>query len=146
MFKIFSKYFIQNHQSIICDLFYAINYNITQCCCCNNKSYTYKYYSLLKFPMEEVKYFKFSENNKIQKIKNYKNYSNNFKNKSLSNNTNNNCINNENQNEIDIIEFFEYYKKVNILSGNKSIYCNNCDKICSYSTCTLLATGPKLLY
>ena len=144
MLKIFNKYFIQTHQSIISELFYAINYNVTQCCSCNNNSYTYKYYFLLKFPIEEVKNFKFSKNNRIQKQNNYINYSNNFNNNSISN-TSNNIMNIENQNEINIIDCFEFDKKVNILSGDKAIYCNNCNKICSYSICNLLATGPKIL-
>ena len=54
-------------------------------------------------------------------------------------------MNIENQNEINIIDCFEFDKKVNILSGDKAIYCNNCNKICSYSICNLLATGPKIL-
>ena len=58
----FSKIFINTHNSIISDLFYALNYNKTQCCSCGETSYNYQIYFFLIFPLEEVRKFKHGYN------------------------------------------------------------------------------------
>jgi len=58
MFEEFAKNFALENQSIISDLFYGINCNITQCCNCNSNIYNYQIYFFLVFPLEEVRKFK----------------------------------------------------------------------------------------
>jgi len=58
MFNNFTKNFTSKNQSIISDLFYGINCNITQCTNCNSNIYNYQIYFFLVFPLEEVRKFK----------------------------------------------------------------------------------------
>ena len=58
MLQKFTQNFISDNQSIISDLFYGMNCNITQCCFCNTNIYNYQIYFFLVFPLEEVRKFK----------------------------------------------------------------------------------------
>ena len=124
----FSKIFINTHNSIISDFFYALNYNMTQCCSCGETSYNYQIYFFLIFPLEEVRKFKLGGNNGIN-----------------NNNFNNNFILNNNNNEVDIMDCFKFDQKDNIMSGTNDMYCNYCKNTCASSMCTKLATGPEIL-
>ena len=118
VFNNFMKEFTSNNQSIISDLFYAANCSITECLNCHNKLYNYEIYFTITFPLEEVRKFKIQFNN------------NQF-----------NMINNE----VNIYECFEYDRKINIMSGSNSMYCNNCKLNCNGSIFTYLVTGPEIL-
>jgi ubiquitin C-terminal hydrolase len=50
-----------NNKSIISDLFYRINCNITQCGGCGIQTFNYQTYFFIVFPLEEVR--KFKQNN-----------------------------------------------------------------------------------
>ena len=67
MFNNFAQNFELENQSIISDLFYGINCNITQCSNCNTNIYNYQVYFFLVFPLEEVRKFKndFFSNNQV---------------------------------------------------------------------------------
>ena len=54
VFQIFKKEFAKKYNSIISELFYAINYNKIQCCKCKNSIYAFQRYFLINFPLEEV--------------------------------------------------------------------------------------------
>jgi len=58
MFNNFAQHFTSENQSIVSDLFYGINCNITLCCNCNTNIYNYQIYFFLVFPLEEVRKFK----------------------------------------------------------------------------------------
>ena len=116
MFKIFKNNFIYENQSIISDLFYAINCNVTQCGGCREKTYNYQTYFFMVFPLEEVRKFKF-----------------------------NNFIYNLNNNVVDIFDCFNYDRKINEMSGENSMYCNFCRRTCTSSMSTHLITGPEIL-
>ena len=73
MLQNFIKEFTSNNRSIISDLFYAMNCNITRCAYCNVKIYNYQTYFFLVFPLEEVRKFK------------YNNYQYNFNNNYIAN-------------------------------------------------------------
>ena len=120
MFKIFAQDFMNSNQSIISDLFYGVNYNITQCGFCNTQSFNYQTYFFLIFPLEEVRIFK-SQNN--------------F-------NYNYNCFAN---NEVNIYDCFFYDQKINYMTGSNIMYCNFCRQTCNTSMRTILSTGPEIL-
>ena len=61
MFNNFAQNFVLENQSIISDLFYAINCNIIQCSECKTKIYNYQTYFFIEFPLEEI--FKFTTKN-----------------------------------------------------------------------------------
>jgi len=127
MFTKFLQNFAQNYRSVISDLFYALNCNITQCGNCQKISYNYQIYFFLNFPLEEVRKYKLQNNNQIM--------NNNF------NNFNNNIVNNI----VDIYDCFLYDQKINFMGGENAMYCNYCRQTCGSSMCTLLTSGPKIL-
>jgi len=112
VFNNFAKNFISENQSIISDLFYGINCNITQCSNCNSNIYNYQIYFILVFPLEEVRKFKTS-----------------------------NFI----SNSVNIYDCFDYDRKVNLLYGENSMYCNYCKQNSDCKMHTCLTTGPEIL-
>ena len=50
-----------------------------------------------------------------------------------------------NNNQVNIYDCFDYDKKVSIMTGNNSIYCNYCKINCNGSMFTYLVTGPEIL-
>ena len=122
MLNNFIQNFQKTNQSIISDLFYAMNCNMIQCSSCGSQSYNYQTYFFLVFPLEEVRKNKFSNFNQF----------NNF----------NNMFNN---NEVNIYDCFEYDKKISFMTGQNAMHCNYCQKTCNSSMCTVLTTGPIIL-
>jgi len=122
MFKIFAQDFMISNKSVISDLFYGVNYNITQCGYCNTQSFNYQTYFFLVFPLEEVRIFK-SQNN-------------------INYNFNNNYFNN---NEVNIYDCFFYDQRINYMTGSNIMYCNFCRQTCNSSMRTFLSTGPEIL-
>ena len=118
MLNNFIKDFKLNNRSIISDLFYAMNCNTTKCANCNVQIYNYQTYFFLVFPLEEVRKFK------------YNNYQYNF---------------NNNLNVVDIYDCFEYDRKINLMSGENTMYCNYCKRNANCYMCTNLVTGPEIL-
>ena len=122
MLNNFIQNFQKTNQSIISDLFYAMNCNMIQCSSCGSQSYNYQTYFFLVFPLEEVRKNKFSNFNQF----------NNF----------NNMFNN---NEVNIYDCFEYDKKISFMTGQNAMHCNYCQKTCNSSMRTVLTTGPIIL-
>ena len=117
MFNTFTESFKKSYQSKISDLFYALNYNMTQCSNCNTISYNYQIYFFLIFPLEEVRKFKLANSS--------------------------NGLNNINI--VDIYDCFFYEQRVNYMMGENAMYCNYCKQTCGSGMRTLLATGPEIL-
>ena len=115
MFNNFAQIFISQNKSIISDLFYAMNCNITQCGGCGIQTFNYQTYFFIVFPLEEVRKFKYNQ------------------------------FNNFNNNIVTIYDCFDYDRKINVMSGSNSMYCNYCKRNCNSSMCTLLTTGPEIL-
>ena len=124
MLNNFIQDFISKNQSIMSDLFYAMNCNITECCRCHNKIYNYQTYFFIIFPLEEVRKFK---NSNIL----------NFFNIIFNNNYNDSLVS--------IYDCFDYDNKINVMSGENSMYCNFCKINCACHMRTCLATGPEIL-
>ena len=110
----FVQDFCKNNKSIISNLFYANNCNITQCMKCNIRIYNYQIYFFITFPLEEVRKYKSQ-------------------------------INQFNFNEVNIFDCFDYDRKINVMSGDNSMYCNKCKMTCDCQMCTNLVTGPEIL-
>jgi len=160
VFKFFNNSFIKKNNSIISELFYAINYNITQCCNCNKCIYNFQTYFFINFPLEEVRKYKIDSINQQQK--NF--YMNNIQNQFnylmmnpqiLINNYNmfqqnqfmiNQQIQmNNNIKEVNIFDCFDYDEKVNYMSGENQMYCNYCGLNSDSYMKTNLYTGPEVL-
>lgn len=119
MFQNFARNFTKTHQSIISDIFYAMNCNITQCLNCRVMSYNYQIYFFLIFPLEEVRKFVLMNNG---------GFNNNF-----------------NTNKVNIYDCFNFDRKINSMSGDNAMYCNYCKQTCASQMCTNLTTGPEVL-
>ena len=165
MFKNFADNFQQNYRSLISDLFYALNYNVTQCSNCKAMSYNYQIYFFLIFPLEEVRKFKlntpamtgFNNYNPYNNINpmntfNIMNSFNTFNNFNTMNNFNtfnlmntNNNFNMNSSNVVDIYDCFEFEKRQTIMSGENAMYCNYCRQTCGTVMSTNLSTGPDVL-
>ena len=134
MLNKFYDNFQKNNKSIISDLFYALNCNITQCSNCGTMSYNYQIYFFLIFPLEEVRKFKLMNGNGNG------NFNNNF-NSLMTNNFSNNA----NNNMVDIYDCFDYDRRINFMMGDNSMYCNYCKQTCGSQMCTNLTSGPEVL-
>ena len=132
IFQNFTQDFTKRNISIISDLFYAINCNITKCGLCNTEIYNFQIYFFLIFPLEEVRKFKNECNN----------YNYNQFNQFNPFNFQNNFINN---NEVNMTDCFNYNQKVNFMTGENSMYCNRCRTNCDCRMWTYLVTGPEIL-
>ena len=137
MFNKFYDNFQKNNKSIISDLFYALNCNITKCNNCGTMSYNYQIYFFLIFPLEEVRKFKLNNNNNFNSNFNNFNNFNNFMTNNISNNANNNIV--------DIYDCFNYDRRINFMTGDNSMYCNYCKQTCGSYMCTNLTSGPEVL-
>jgi ubiquitin C-terminal hydrolase len=203
VFNYFKEDFKKNNQSIISDLFYGTNKNITQCSICNYTVYNYQIFFFLNFPLEEVRKFKVQQNNNFINTFMYNNYNNNYNNNNynmcfnnnfinnnamnnnfinnnyMNNNCNNNnvmnnnciinnkftnyncinnnftnycinnCINNNStnnsSNEVNILDCFNYDKKINFMTGENKMFCNFCKINQDCTMKTELVLGPEVL-
>ena len=66
----FMQDFMNTNQSIISDIFYGVNYSITQCQNCLSKSYNYQTFFFLVFPLEEIRKFKLQYNPNVNDLVN----------------------------------------------------------------------------
>ncbi len=123
MFNTFAQNYMSENKSIISDLFYGINCNITQCGGCQVTTFNYQTYFFLVFPLEEVRKFKMNNNQFMF------NYNYNF--------NNNNLVN--------IFDCFNYDRNTNSMAGANAIYCNYCKRTCDSFMRTELTTGPEIL-
>ena len=95
MLQNFASNFTKTHQSIISDIFYAMNCNVTQCLNCGVTSYNYQIYFFLIFPLEEVRKFVLMNNS---------GFNNNF-----------------NTNMVNIYDCFNFDRKINSMSGDNAM-------------------------
>ena len=151
----FFKEVYKKNNSIISELFYAINCNATRCPKCNYQIYNCQIYFFIIFPLEEVRKFKnyvINQQNMINMINNMNNQVNNMNmfnqyNIYMMNGqyqfNNNNNINNIN--EVNIYDCFEYDRKINYMTGDNCMYCNICKSQQDCYMSTNLVTGPEIL-
>ena len=126
IFNSFINDFRKKNNSIISDLFYAVNCNITECSNCHIILYNYQTYFFIVFPLEQVLKFKNQSNKYIM----YDQYNNNI---------------NVNHNEINIYDCFDFDKSINIMNEDNNIYCHYCKNNCNCMMSTNLVTGPEIL-
>jgi len=136
MFKEFMTDFKQRYNSLASDLFYGANYNRTQCTQCGIQLYNYQVYFFLIFPLEEVRKFVYQNNNNNNQFNQF-----NFDSNQI------NQINNiqANNNVVDIYQCFEFDKRICLMSGDNSMYCNKCQISTPCNICTNLVYGPNIL-
>ena len=127
VFQIFANNYAKNYNSIISNLFFGINETKYQCQLCNTIKYNYELYFLLEFPLQQVNIFFGREQN----------------NSLIYNQFNQNI--NINNPDINLIECFEYYGKIDLMTGENAMYCNFCQINCNSFYSTSLYTLPNYL-
>jgi ubiquitin C-terminal hydrolase len=116
VFQIFINNYTKNYNSIISDLFYGVNEIKTECLGCNKIKYNYELFYFLEFHLEQVNIIK--QNNKNKNIKDH---------------------------DIDIYDFFEYYRRNELMKGENNMYCNICKISCDAYYSTELYSMPNYL-
>ena len=117
----FLQEFQNNYKSIISDLFYGVLETKSQCCGCKNIKYNFQIFSFLEFPLEQVNIYC------------YQNGKRNF-------------INSNGKNaDVDLYECFDYYQKIDVMTGDNQMYCNICNNTFDSLYSTSLFSGPKYL-
>ena len=139
MNKFYTNY-KNNFNSIMSKLFYAIQMTETTCLRCNNTQYNFQTYFLLNFSLFDTKKYAI---NKRQMQQQYLMSMNN------NNNLNMNDINmkilNLSNNIVDIFDCFDYFQKIETLSNDNGIFCNNCNQYSEANYSTKLYNSPKIL-
>ena len=121
MLKLFIEEFNQKFNSPISNLFYGILETKSQCQGCKIIKYNFQVYSFLEFPLQQVNQYYF--NNGTRPL-----FTNDGKNP-----------------DVDLYECFEYYRKVDLMTGDNQMYCNICNKLCDSYYSTILYSGPLYL-
>ena len=126
IFQAFANDFTRRNLSIVSDLFYSANYDITKCSKCNTLIYNYHIYFFLSFSLEEVYKYKNQCYNDINQFNSQKKF--------INNNT-----------MINIYHCFDFYSKINYMTGENSMYCDICKTTCDCTISSYLVTGPEIL-
>ena len=121
MLSLFLKDFKNKYNSIISNLFYGVMETKSQCHGCQNIKYNFQIYSFLEFPLEQVNNYCFIMGKRNKNINNNKNP------------------------DIDLYECFEYYQKIDTMTGDNQMYCNICQKNCDAFYGTSLYSAPNFL-
>ena len=121
MLSCFLEEFKNNYNSPISNIFYGILETKSQCIGCQTIKYNFQIYSFLEFPLQQVNQYCF-------------------------NNGKRSLINNDGTNpDVDLYECFDYYGKVDLMSGENQMHCNICNKLFDAYYSTIIYSGPNNL-
>ena len=121
MLNLFLQDFKEKFNSPISNLFYGVMETKSQCHGCQIIKYNFQVYSFIEFPLQEVN--KYCYNNQKRPL-----------------------FNNDGSNpDVDLYECFEYYGKVDLMSGENQMYCNICKKLCNAFYSTVIYSTPNCL-
>ena len=144
VFYHFYSNFQMNYNSIISKLFYGFQMTQTTCLNCNNSQYNFQTYFYLIFSLQDIQKYSI---NKYQFQQQYiLNMSNSF---NINNNMNINQLNskilNLAKNNVNIFDCFDFNQKIETLTNDNSIYCNNCCQLSQANYSTKLYNTPEIL-
>ena len=102
--KAFITDYFKSNQSIITDCFYGILETKSKCGGCQCIKFNFQIYSFLEFPLEQVNIYMYQMGKRF------------------------NMMNQGQKNpDIDLLECFDYYQKIDIMNGQNQMYCNFCN-------------------
>ena len=102
--KAFITDYFNSNQSIITDCFYGILETKSKCGGCQCFKFNFQIYSFLEFPLEQVNIYMYQMGKRF------------------------NMMNQGQKNpDIDLLECFDYYQKIDIMNGQNQMYCNFCN-------------------
>ena len=135
--------FAQENRSLISDLFYGTNSNVTKCLNCRKDKYNYQIYFFIIFPLEEIRKSKIQQeiNLFIMNNQNMMNIN------PLLYQQNLNIIkqNAPKIDSVDLYDCFTYNQKIDNFTNENSMYCNICQGQFPSTYQTILYTGPEIL-
>ena len=117
----FIEEFKENFNSPISNLFYGILETKSKCQGCNIIKFNFQIYSFLEFPLQQVNQFFFNKGKRPLFTSDGKNP------------------------DIDIYECLEYNEKIEVMTGDNQMFCNNCNKLCNALYSSLLYSSPYYL-
>ena len=124
MLESFLQDFKINFNSPISSYFYGILETKSQCQGCNIIKFNFQIYSFVEFPLQQVNQYFFNQGKNLI----FSSVSSNGKNP-----------------DVNLYECFEYNRKIDTMTGDNQMYCNNCNKLCNAFYSTLLYSGPRYL-
>ena len=122
MLDIFKKDLEVNYNSVISKYFHGIIETKCQCLNCKKMKYNFQVISFIEFPLEDINCYCFNKG--LRK----------------------NIDPKENKNpDVDLYECFDYYNKMELMSGDNQIYCNICNCLSNGLYGTQLYSVPEYL-
>ena len=121
MLKIFLEEYKAKFNSPISNLFYGILETKSQCQGCNVIKFNFQVFSFIEFPLQQVNQYFFNKGKRALLTAEGKNP------------------------DVDLYECFEYNGKIDLMTGENQMYCNQCNKLCNAYYSTILYSGPNYL-
>jgi len=121
MLKLFFSDFQNKFNSIISNLFYGILETKYHCNVCQDIKFNFQIFSFIEFHLQQVNLY-FSNLGKRPLL-----------------------INGNKNPDIDLYECFDYFSKVDLMTGQNRMFCNRCNKECDALYSTKLYSGPIYL-
>ena len=121
MLKVFLNEFKNKFNSPISNLFYGILETKSQCQGCNVIKFNFQIFSFIEFPLQQVNQYFFNKGKRP-------------------------LLTDEGKNpDVDLYECFEYNEKVDLMTGDNQMFCNQCNKLNNAYYSSILYSGPKYL-
>ena len=96
--------YFNNNKSIITDCFYGLLETKSKCGGCNCIKYNFQIYSFLEFPLKDINNYMYQNGRRYA------------------------LVNQDGTNpDIDLYECFDYYQKIELMTGPNQMYCNICN-------------------
>ena len=151
MLNYFRENYFRDNKSIISDLFYGINGTMYQCSRCQTKKFNYQITFFYIFPLEEVRKFKIQNLQQIHMNK----ISQQFQ-MQMQMGQNMGYMNLmllcqpyfssiQNINSVNLNDCFDYNQKIELMSGQNSMYCNICKNQESAYYQTYIVNSPEII-
>jgi ubiquitin C-terminal hydrolase len=137
--NIFFEEFKRDNNSIISDLFFGINENISECLVCKKRNKAQGLKSKYKYNFQYINYILFP----LEKIRNYRN--NKFMQMNANIMTPNMMTDILSNNRVFIMDCFEYYQNPIVMKEDNQIYCHMCKKKCDANYRTKIYYPPNIL-
>jgi len=120
--NLFYQDYQRNYRSIISNLFYGVIEIKNQCTGCNYTKFNFQIFNFLEFPLEQVNIFCFQNGKRMA------------------------LVNSDGTNpDINLYECFDYYQKVELMSGDNQMYCNVCNASLNAYYTSIIYSAPKYL-
>ena len=120
--NLFYQDYQRNYKSMISNLFYGVLEIKNQCTGCNYVKFNFQIFNFLEFPLEQVNTFCFQNGKRMA------------------------LVNSDGTNpDINLYECFDYYQKVELMSGDNQMYCNVCNATLNAYYNSTIYSAPKYL-